>query len=65
MVLISRMQLNEQMRQEMLWREVQQARMAEEAARGTIKAAGAPNVQPPFSLHRFGQLVRRLKLHSA
>lgn len=65
MVLLSRMQLDERMRQEMLLQEVRQARRAEEAANGTIKAAGSPKVQSQFYLRRFGHLIGRLKLQNA
>ncbi len=65
MVLISRMQLDEGMRQEMLRREARQARLAEEAAGGTVKAAGSPRVQSQFFVQRFRQVIGRLKLESA
>ncbi len=65
MVLLSRMQLDERIRQEALLQEVRRARMAEEAATGTVKAAGSPKVQSQFFIRRFGHLVGRLKLQHA
>jgi len=59
------MQLDERVRQEALQQEVRRARMAEEAATGTVKAAGSPKVQSQFYLRRFGRLVGRLKLQHA
>jgi hypothetical protein len=59
------MQLDERVRQEMLLQEVRQARMAEEAASGTVKVAGPPMVQSQFLLRRFGHLIGRLKLQQA
>ncbi len=61
MVLISRMQLDERMRQEMLWREARQARMVEEATGGTVKAAGSPRVLSQFFLQRLRESIGRLK----
>ncbi len=65
MVLMSRMMLDERMRQEALLHEVRRARMAEEATNGTVKAAGSPRVQSQFFTRRFGHLVGRLKLQPA
>ena len=59
MVLLSRMQLDEMGREEMLLQEARKARLAEEAAGGRIKAAGSPKVQSQFFLRRFGKLARR------
>lgn len=64
MVLISRMQLDERMRQEAMLQEARRARMAEEAVAGVVKVAGSPKVQSQFFLRRFGHLVGRLKLQS-
>lgn len=68
MVLLSRMQLDERMRQEALLQEARRARMAEEAAEGTVttvKASGSPKVQSQFFFQRFGRLIGRMKLQTA
>ena len=65
MVLLSRMQLDERMRQEAMLQEARQARLAEEAVNGVVKAAGSPKVQSQFYLQRFGHLIGRLKLKPA
>lgn len=66
MVLLSRMQLDERIRQEALLQEARKARLAEHAAKGdAVKVAGSPKVQSQFFLRRFGHLVGRLKLQSA
>lgn len=65
MVLLSRMQLDERMRQEAMLQEARRARMAEEAASGVVKVAGSPKVQSQFFFLRFGHLVARLKMQIA
>jgi hypothetical protein len=65
MVLLSRMQLDERMRQEVMLQEARRARMAEEATSGVVKAAGPPKVQSQFFVRRFGHLVGRLRLQGA
>ncbi len=65
MVLLSRMQLDERMRQEAMLQEARRARMAQEAAGATVKVAGPPKVQSEFFLRRFGHLVGRMKLQQA
>ena len=65
MVLLSRMMLDERMRQEALRHEVRRARMAEEAVNGTVTAAGSPRAQSQFFARRFGHLAGRLKLQTA
>lgn len=65
MVLLSRMQLDERMRQEAMLQEARRARMAEKAATGTVKVAGPPKVQSQFFLRRFGHLVGRMIVQQA
>lgn len=62
MVLLSRMQLDERMRQEAMLQEARRARMAEEAVSTGVKVAGSPKVQSQFFMRRFGHLIGRLKL---
>ncbi len=64
MVLMSRMQLDDITRKEMLLREVRRERLAQEAKAETVKAQGSPKVQSQFFMRRFGTLVARLKLQS-
>lgn len=65
MVLISRMQLDERIRQEALLQEARRARMAQETESGVERVAGPPKVQSQFFVRRFGHLVGRLKLQQA
>lgn len=65
MVLLSRMQLDERIRQETLLQQARKARQAEEATGcGIVQVAGPPRVQSQFFLKRFGQFTRRLKLQA-
>ncbi len=66
MVLLSRMQLDERIRQEALRRAAREARLGEDAAAGTfVRVSGSPKVQSQFFVRRFGHLISRMKLQGA
>lgn len=66
MVLLSRMQLDERIRQEALLRATRKASLAKEPAEGeTVRVSGPPKVQSQFFLQRFRLLIGRMKLQGA
>lgn len=65
MVVLSRIQFDEWMRQEMLLQKVRKDRTAQNAATGAVKSAGSPKAQSQFFMRRFSPLVGQMELQNA